>query len=91
MNFKKYHLIFSHKSQKFLDSLEKKQYQQILGKIKELITTPEHLDIKKLKITQYDLYRLRVRNFRIIFTLQHQKLVILIIDIGHRKNIYNQL
>ena len=90
MNFKNYTLEFSHKAKKNLNSLDKKQHQQILKKIKELPVT-QHLDIKKLKIKKYNLYRLRVGKFRVIYELQHKKLIILVISIGHRKDVYSQL
>jgi len=38
-----------------------------------------------------DLYRVRVGDYRIIYTVHHQVLVILVVAIGHRKEIYNRL
>lgn len=64
--------------------------QRILGKIRELKTNNVNLDIKKLK-SKYDLYRLRVGNFRVVYSIQHEQIVIYIVAIGHRKDIYQRL
>ncbi|WP_340162580.1 type II toxin-antitoxin system RelE family toxin [Thermoclostridium caenicola] len=46
-------------------------------------------DVKKLK--GYAYYRLRVGDFRVIFTKNDKELVILVIDIGNRGQIYDNL
>jgi len=46
-------------------------------------------DVKKLK--GYEYYRLRVGDFRVIFTKNDKELVILVIDIGNRGQIYDNL
>lgn len=46
-------------------------------------------DIKKLQ-GSYEYYRLRVGNFRIIFSKNDKNLIILIIEIGPRGEIYNK-
>lgn len=46
-------------------------------------------DVKKLK--GYEYYRLRVGDFRVIFTKNDKELIILVIDIGTRGQIYENL
>lgn len=86
-NFSNYTIIFSKSAEKFLDSLDKQTRHVILKKIRELQINSENLDIKKLK-SRHTLYRLRVGNFRVIYALQHERLIIYVVDIGHRKDIY---
>jgi mRNA interferase RelE/StbE len=45
-------------------------------------------NIRRLAGSEKDLYRLRVGDYRIIFKKEEKQLVILIIRIGHRKEIY---
>ncbi len=45
-------------------------------------------NIKKLAGTKEDYYRLRVGSYRIIYEKRNKELIILIIRIGHRKEIY---
>jgi mRNA interferase RelE/StbE len=43
---------------------------------------------KSLKLRGRDGYRIRVGDLRIIYTVQRGKLLVLILDVGHRRDIY---
>ena len=43
---------------------------------------------KPLRHSKFGLWRYRVRDFRIICELQEQRLVVLVVAIGHRRSIY---
>lgn len=78
---------------KALEDLEKintVQQKIIKKKLLILAKNPEVLknNIKRLSGTKEDLYRLRVGSYRVIFKKQKEHLLILIIRIGHRKEIY---
>ena len=62
--------------------------ETIIVKIEELAKDPfsPNLDIKKLQ--GRDGYRLRVGNWRIIYDLYKQQLLIVVIKIGDRKEVY---
>ena len=90
-NFSNYKIDFSKGVRKVLDKLLKKDLDKILHKIKELRSNLENLDIKKLKKSKYDLFRLRVGVFRIIYRIEDDILVIYILAIGYRDKIYKQL
>lgn len=70
---------------KFINKQDIHQRKRILSAVYRL---PEG-DVKKLKGYKY--YRLRVGHFRIIFSKNNQKLTILVIDIGNRGQIYENL
>ncbi|MGM0466447.1 MAG: type II toxin-antitoxin system RelE family toxin [Acidobacteriota bacterium] len=48
-------------------------------------------NIKKLKGTKENYYRLRVGNYRVIFKKEEERLIIIIVRIGHRKEVYLSL
>jgi mRNA interferase RelE/StbE len=78
-----------------LDDLKKigRPHQRIIKeKLLVLAENPEALrdNIKKLA-TGEDLYRLRIGSYRVILKKDAAKLIILIIRIGHRKEIYLSL
>lgn len=43
---------------------------------------------KALKLRGRDGYRIRFGDLRIIYTVQRGKLIVLILDVGHRREIY---
>jgi len=64
--------------------------KRILNKIKVLSADPEILanNIKKLKGMYQDYNRLRVGDYRVIYSREKERFLIIIIRIGHRKEIY---
>jgi mRNA interferase RelE/StbE len=81
-----YKVVFTAKARKQLVELPRLVAKRIVEKIEELATDPFSQDIKKL--TGMALYRLRVGDYRVIFDLKHDELYILIVKVGHRKEIY---
>ena len=64
--------------------------KRILNKIKILSADPKILanNIKKLKGKYREYYRLRVGDYRVVYSQENDRLVIIIIRIGHRREIY---
>ncbi len=78
-----YNIKITKKAEKFIKIQDINTQKRIFKAILEL---PKG-DIKKLKGID-DVYRLRVGNFRILFEKNDDKLVIIIIDVGNRGQIY---
>lgn len=79
-----YKIIIKKKAKKFIDKLPKNERLRIAKAIESL---PNGEDIKKLK-GYTDLLRLRVGDYRIIYTVNHGELVVIVIDAGNRGQIY---
>jgi len=58
--------------------------RRIIKKIRELSEDPFSKDIKRVR--KETVYRLRVGKYRILFEIEKDKIIIL--KVGHRKNIY---
>jgi mRNA interferase RelE/StbE len=67
-------------------TLQKRMVEQFL----DLEIIPRPPGVEKLKGSE-DQYRLRVGDYRIIYQIQDQALIILVVKIGHRKDIYRRL
>lgn len=81
-----YHIIIKKKAKKFIDKLPQNEKRRVVAAIEQL---PNGEDIKKLK-GHSDLLRLRVGEYRIVYTVDNGKLMILVIDAGNRGEIYNR-
>lgn len=81
-----YHIIIKKKAKKFIDKLPRNEKRRVVAAIEQL---PNGEDIKKLK-GHSDLFRLRVGEYRIVYTVDNGKLMILVIDAGNRGEIYNR-
>jgi len=73
---------------KFLSALPKKPEQQITRKIDLLKTNPHPVGHKKLKD---NVYRIRSGDYRIIYRIINDQIIVHILAIGNRKNIYRRL
>ncbi len=82
----KYIAVLSKKAQKQLDKLSDKIAEPLLDAISELEKNPRPVGNKKLK--GRDGYRIRVGNYRIIYDIFDSQLIIDVITLGHRKDIY---
>lgn len=84
--FLMYSIIIKKPAKKFIDRLPKNEKLRIISAIEQL---PGSGDIKKLQGTA-GYYRLRVGDYRIIYTVDNGKLLICVVDAGNRGQIYNR-
>ena len=82
-----YSLTFDSKAEKQLAKLDKSIQERILTALDRIKVRPFSYDIKRLQGTPY--YRLRVGRYRIILDIKQNRLIIIVIEVGHRKNIYS--
>ena len=85
---KGFSLEFTDKATKNLEQLEKQTARKIDTKLSQLIAGAQGLDIKRLVDYQEPTYRLRAGDYRIIFKIFNDKIVVLVISIIHRKDAY---
>lgn len=81
-----YKIVFEKKAARFFSSQPKDQQKRLAASIANL---PEG-DTKKLKGYR-GFYRLRVGEYRVIYTIKHDELRIAILSIGNRGDIYKKL
>lgn len=71
---------------KEIEKLPKIVLKRVIEKIQSLGIEPRPSGCKKLSSDEK--YRIRVGNYRILYTIEDDKLVIYVVKIGHRKDIY---
>ena len=86
-----YSLLFKKSAAKELSKLDKPVQIRIKEKLQILATNYDFLksNIKQLSGKE-KLFRLRVADYRIVFQKEDEELIILIVRIGHRREIYDK-
>ena len=78
------------KAEKYLAGLrDQRLYRRLRDAVASLATNPRSPGGIKLQGGD-ELYRLRVGEYRIIYQIQDSILVVLVVQIGHRREIYRQ-
>jgi mRNA interferase RelE/StbE len=82
-----YQIFFTDKASKQLKKLEKIDQERIIKSLERIRIRPEaHIT----KLVGDPGYKLRVGNYRVILEIEKEKLIILVLMIGLRKNIYQK-
>jgi mRNA interferase RelE/StbE len=71
-----------------IEKLPRQLQRRILDRLESLKENPR--PPRSIKLTGQDAYRIRVGDYRIIYTIQDQRLIVLVIDVGHRRDVYRR-
>ena len=82
----KYKLRFAASVKKDLRKIPNDDVSIILKLINSLLDEPYPKNVKKL--SHQNKYRLRYRNYRILYKILNNELIIYVLKISHRKNVY---
>ena len=82
----KYTILIERYAQKQIMKLDKKVIPVIKTAIAGLSGNPRPYGYKKLK--GEDAYRIRVGTYRVIYEIDDGKIIVTVVSVGHRKNIY---
>ena len=83
-----YQISIKSSAYKELAKLPKPEAKKVSAAIDRLAKEPRPDGVKKLKGVEEYLYRIRVGDYRIIYSVEDKIRVIDILKIGHRKDIY---
>jgi len=83
----KYTIVFDRSANKTFQSLAHPLQLRLVEHIEALADKPRPTGVKKLK-GHHEHWRIRVGNYRVIYTIRDQELIVLILQIGHRREVY---
>ena len=83
-----YELVFRKSVAKDLRALPKADVAKILQRIRSLATDPRPAGCEKL--SSQERYRIRQGRYRIVYEIEDRRLVVLVVKIAHRKDVYRQ-
>jgi len=81
-----YNIEIKKSATKEIEKLPKATLKKVVDKIQSLANTPRPVGCKKL--TADEKYRVRVGDYRILYSIEDKKLVIYVVKVGHRKKVY---
>jgi mRNA interferase RelE/StbE len=82
----KYAVILAKSVQKQLDKLLQDVSPKIVRRLAGLESDPRPADCKKLKGSEA--WRIRIGDYRVIYEIRDRQLLVIVIAVGHRRDIY---
>jgi len=83
----RYRIEFKQTAKKELAQLPRPIAKKVAERIKALAENPRPDGCKKLPGSAYS-YQIRINDYRVVYSIVDQRLIIQVIKIGHRKDIY---
>ncbi len=88
VRMEKYKLVFKKSVAKDLRDLPKRDVASILKQIRALAEDPRAHGCEKL--SGQERYRVRQGVYRIIYEIQGDELIVVVVKVGHRKRVYRE-
>ncbi|MGV8075079.1 MAG: type II toxin-antitoxin system RelE/ParE family toxin [Syntrophobacteraceae bacterium] len=82
----RYELLIERSAQKQLSRIAQPARDRIVTTVRELAEEPRPVGVKKL--AGREAWRIRVGDYRIIYEIHDQLLTVLVVSIGHRRDVY---
>ncbi|MGH7231304.1 MAG: type II toxin-antitoxin system RelE family toxin [Nitrospiraceae bacterium] len=82
-----YSILLAPSAERQIKSLAEPVQKRIVKRLRTLRANPRPQGVKKLA-GEDDLYRIREGDYRIIYTIRDKELIVLIVKIGGRKEVY---
>ena len=84
-----YKIEWKHSAARELRKLPREAVSRILQAVEELSADPYPTGVRKL-VGSEQTYRIRVGDYRVVYSVFSSTLIIQIIRVGHRKDVYNR-
>ena len=81
-----YRVVIKKSAAKEIEKIQKKDRIRIIEKIRSLPNDPHQEGSKKL--SRQEKYRIRQGNYRILYQIIADELIIIVVKIGHRRDVY---
>lgn len=81
-----YKIVFAKRVRKDFRKIPKRDANRLLKAIKLLAADPLPSHSKKLK--GEELFRIRMGNYRVIYSIEGDQMIVAVVKVGHRKDVY---
>jgi len=76
-------------AQRSLDKLPQRDFKAVLETVKALAESPRPKGVEKIKSA--GLWRVRQGDYRVVYSIDDNRRIVIIVRIGHRREIYRSL
>ena len=83
-----YKIVFEKRAAKSLSSLSVTLSRKIALSLKDLSTNPRQKGCKKLLGTFKDYWRIRIGDYRVVYEIDDEEMIVRVYRIMHRKEVY---
>ena len=77
-------------AQKEIARLPRRERRRVLGAIAALAYEPRPQEVRKI-VGAEEAYRIRVGDYRVVYQIAKRVLIVFVIRVGHRKDVYRRL
>ena len=84
----KYKVLYTRAFYNSLKPIPKKDVERILRRTRALANDPRPFGCQKL--AGQEAYRIRQGNYRIMYTIEDDRLIVVVVKAGSRKDVYNR-
>ena len=81
-----YQVIIKHSAEKELEALPANLHERIVKRLLALEENPRPTGVKKLQ--GQESYRLRVGDYRVLYTIDDKSKKVFVVSVGHRREVY---
>jgi mRNA interferase RelE/StbE len=81
-----YAVLIERRAQRVLAKIAQPQRDRIIAAIQRLGDEPRPAGVKKL--SGREAWRIRVGAYRVLYEIRDSQLIVLVVDVGHRRGIY---
>ena len=82
----KYNIEIKRSAHKEIEKLPKNDLKRVLAKIESLAENPRSFDCQKLSAQEK--YRVRAGDYRILYSIEDNVLIVFIVKVAHRREAY---
>ena len=82
----KYRVSILRRARKALEKIRDADYEKIKAAISDLENDPRPQQCKKLSGREG--WRIRIGDYRVLYEIRDAELIVLVVDLGHRREIY---
>ncbi len=83
----RYSVLLSPGAERDLSALDKPVQRRVVAKLEALAENPRPAGVTKLQ-GEANVWRIRVGDYRVLYTIEDARLVVLVVKIGHRGQVY---